>query len=362
LKRIFVTDCEGPITRNDIALELTSHFVPEGDRVFSVLSKYDEVLANLEKGRNYAAGNTLKLVLPFLKAFDVNNRVMEEFSAANLVLLKGSKETLSDVRKISETFVVSTSYEHYIRAFCRAVSFPLENTYCTKLNLDEFEVTAKEKTKLRNFAWEIAGMPIINVPSNATSLHDLSSKEQETVKKLDKIFWKEISGMHCKGIFSDVGVLGAIEKAKAVREIVSMFSASAADVMYVGDSITDAQALNLVRAGGGLAVSINGDPFAVGSAEVAVLSDNSVAISILADLFLRLGKADALNGAGNWDRDFLWRSTVNPLLLDRLFGLFPKRLPKVQIVSEWNKESLAKESSEFRKTVQGESIVKLGNS
>ena len=318
------------------------------------------MLSGVGKRQGYVAGSTLKLVLPFLMAFDVTNGVMEEFSAANLVLLSGSKATMSDVRKVSEAFIVSTSYEHYIRALCREFGFPLENTYCTKVNLAAYEMTAKEKLKLRSFAWEIAGMPMINIPSNARSLHDLSSKDQSTVKRLGKIFWKEIAGMHCKRIFSDVAIVGGVEKANVVRDVAGMLSSPMEDVMYVGDSITDVEAFRLVRAGGGLAVSINGDGDAVSNAEVAVLSGNSVVISILADIFLRFGKAEALNVVGNWDRDFLWRSFVDPPLLDRLFALYPESLPRVRIISEWNLESLAYESHQYRKTVRGEAVAKLG--
>ena len=45
---------------------------------------------------------------------------------------------------------------------------------------------------------------------------------------------------------------------------------SLADVMYVGDSITDVEAFKLVRDNGGLSVSFNGNSYAVKNAEVAV--------------------------------------------------------------------------------------------
>jgi hypothetical protein len=56
----------------------------------------------------------------------------------------------------------------------------------------------------------------------------------------------------------------------------------------------------------------------------------------------------------------LKHSEVNSSLLDHLFVLYPQALPKVQIVTPENMESLAKESSEFRKKVRGEAVGKLG--
>ncbi|MGB4612149.1 MAG: energy-converting hydrogenase A, subunit R, partial [Methanothermobacter thermautotrophicus] len=31
LNRVFVTDCEGPISLNDNAFEAAAHFIPDGD-------------------------------------------------------------------------------------------------------------------------------------------------------------------------------------------------------------------------------------------------------------------------------------------------------------------------------------------
>ncbi|RLA85280.1 MAG: energy-converting hydrogenase A, subunit R, partial [Deltaproteobacteria bacterium] len=67
--RVFVTDCEGPISKNDNAFELCCHFIPEGEKFFSLLSRYDDYLAYVEKREGYKAGDTLRLIVPFLIAF-----------------------------------------------------------------------------------------------------------------------------------------------------------------------------------------------------------------------------------------------------------------------------------------------------
>ena len=358
LKRIFVSDCEGPIVKNNIALELTAHFVPEGDRVFDIINKYDYVHAFFTNSPKYTWGNSSKLVLPFLLAYDATNKNVEEFSASKLRLMKGCKETLKYVQNVSEAFILSTSYEHFVRALCREVGFPLENTYCTKVNLDEYELNDKEKAKLKSLAWEIGGMPSINIPLNAKSLKDLSSRDQTTVKRLDKIFWKEIAGTHCRRVFSDVNIANEMEKANAVRDIVKTVSSPLNEVMYVGDNITDAEAMKIIKSNGGLTVSLNGDEATVRNAEVAVLSNNSAAISVLADMFFRFGKAEVMNIAGNFDKNVLWRSQADPALLDRLFELYPTAWPKLYVVTEWNVESIVNISKQFRKTIESEPVAK----
>jgi predicted HAD superfamily phosphohydrolase len=52
-------DCEGPLTLNDNAFELCEAFIPEGDKLFTLVSKYDDYLADIEKRPGYKAGDTL---------------------------------------------------------------------------------------------------------------------------------------------------------------------------------------------------------------------------------------------------------------------------------------------------------------
>jgi energy-converting hydrogenase A subunit R len=360
MKRVFISDCEGPISKNDNAFELTSHFVPNGDKIFAIISKYDDVLADAIKRPHYRAGCTLKLILPFLKAYDVTDTKMREFSAQNLVLISNIKDTLQHIRSVAYAFIVSTSYEHYIKALCQALGFPYENTYCTKINIDKYHTTGGEKNKLKETAREISQMPMIEIPQNAKSITDFSEKDQEIIRRLDEIFWKEITCTDCGRIFSEVNPVGGSEKAESIKDVVQKVSAALADVMYVGDSITDVEAFRFVRDNGGLTASFNGNQYAIKTAEIAVLSENSIVTAVIADVFSRFGKRQALSLAENWNSETLKKSTVDQTLLTTLFRLYPRELPKVKIITSENMEILAKESSEFRKKVRGATIGRLG--
>jgi energy-converting hydrogenase A subunit R len=360
VKRVFISDCEGPISKNDNAYEITARFVPNGDKLFTIISKYDDALADVLKKRGYSAGSTLKLILPFLKAYDVTDSQMEEFSAQNLILIANSKDALQHVRAVASAFIVSTSYEHYIKALCKALCFPYENTYCTELNIDKYTITSQEKTRLREIAHEIAQKSLIYIPKAAKAIEDFSLKDQETIIWLHKIFWIEIPKMGIGRIFDEVTTVGGDQKAEAIANVVSKLHVRLSDVMYVGDSITDVEAFKLVRENGGLTVSFNGNQYAVKNAEAAVLSENSTVTAVIADLFCNVGKQQTLQVLENWSRETLRKSAVSQPLLDRFFALYPEALPKVQIVTAENMELLAKESNEFRKKVRGESIGRLG--
>ena len=360
MKRIFISDCEGPISKNDNAFEVTSSFVPNGDKLFTVVSRYDDVLAEVVRKSGYKAGDTLKLVLPFLKAYGVTDQKMRDFAAHNLVCIASIKDILQYIRRLATTFIVSASYEHYLRALCQVLEFPFENTYCTRLSLDKYELPEEEKVELKRIAEEIARTPVFEVTPAIKSLDDLPREDERKVRQLDEIFWKRITKMEIGKIYSEVNPVGGGVKAEAVKNIARKHCVALRDVMYVGDSITDDEAFKLVKGNGGLTVSFNGNQYAVENAEVAILSENSIVTGIFADVFLRFGKAETIKLVENWNRKALERSSIDKGLRNLLFKVFPDRLPKVKIISDQNMEVLGKESSRFRKKVRGEAIGRLG--
>ena len=360
MKRIFISDCEGPISKNDNAFELAANFIPNGDNLFANISKYDDVLADVLQKPGYSAGSTLKLILPFFKAYGLTDAQMEDFSANNIILIANSQTTLQYVQAIADAFIVSTSYQHYIKVLCKAINFPYKNTYCTKVSLDKCAITPQEKERLKKIAQEIAQMHLIDIPQFAKNLEDFSHNEQAVIQRLDEIFWSEIPKMFIGKFLIDVVTVGGEQKAEAIRDAAERLDVDLADVMYVGDSITDVEAFKLVRVNGGLTLSFNGNIYAVKNAEVAVLSESNIVTAVIADLFCRSGKEKATRTLNSWSYDELKKSGVDDALLKQFSKLYADALPKVQIVTPRNMETLIKESSEFRKKVRGVAIGRLG--
>jgi energy-converting hydrogenase A subunit R len=359
IRRIFVSDCEGPISKNDNAFELTSHYVPEGNRFFTLISKYDDVLADIVKRPGYKAGDTLKLILPFLKAYGVTNQALTKYSSKNILLIPKATEMLQYVRRIMPAFIVSTSYEQYMRALCDMIGFPFENVYCTILDLDEYAISQRETAKLKHLREEMVKMPIPKIPQGAKSLDDFPKVLQETVKRLDEIFWQELSCIRIGKILQKVNPVGGEEKAQAIRDIVKRLNVKLDNVMYVGDSITDASVFKLLREGGGLTVSFNGNSYAVREAKIAVLSEDAVVTAILADAFKKYGKKFVMKLIEDWKPLAPEKFSLAQPLKKHFLNLREK-FPRVEIVTPDNMDRLMKESAAFRKTVRGEAIGKLG--
>jgi energy-converting hydrogenase A subunit R len=357
--RIFVSDCEGPISKNDNAFEIASYFLPEGDRLFSLLSRYDDVLADLVKRPGYQAGYTLKLIAPFLKAYGVTNQKIEEFSTMHILLVHRAKEMLQWVKGRMPRFIVSTSYAPYISSLCRLLDFPFPNAYCTKLDLDKYPIDSTEVSRLKALGGEISALPMIEIPKGTESVDQLSARALKTIRRLDRIFWETIPSMGVGQMLEEIQPIGGEQKADSIRDIVERVGCELDDVMYVGDSITDVKAFQLVRASGGLTISFNGNEYAVRNAAVAALSHDAVVIAVLADLFAKSGSGHVIKLLDDHTYDDLVRRCSDHRL-QALFGVHPSTPPVVELVKRDNVDRLARESSAFRKTVRGEAIGGLG--
>ena len=360
MRRVFVSDCEGPISKNDNAFELAANFIPNGDRFFANMSLYDDVLADVLHKPGYSAGSTLRLILPFFKAYGITDSQIEDFSSKNIVLIANTQTTLHHVQAIANAFIVSTSYQHYIKPLCKAIAFPYKKTYCTKVNIDKFAITPQEKDRLKKMAQEIAQMPLIVISQSARAIEDFSHGDQAAIQRLDEIFWSEIPKMCVGRILIDVVTVGGEQKAEAVRDIAKRLGVELLDMMYIGDSVTDVEAFKLVRANGGLTVSFNGNSYAVKNAEVAVFSESNLVTALIADLFCKLRKKQALKELSSWNYETLKQNKVGLALRSNLSTIYHNCLPKIQIATDKNMETIIKESDAFRKKVRGVAIGSLG--
>jgi energy-converting hydrogenase A subunit R len=288
-RKVFISDCEGPITKNDNAAELAEAFVPTGDRFFKTISLYDDYLAEVVRRPGYKAGDTLRLILPFFKAFGLDNRSMVKFSRRNIDLIPQAQYMLRKVLDIMPAYIVSTSYSHYIRAVCEAMEFPVANTYSTELDLDVYPLDEAEKAELKDLHKRILELPEFSIPAGASSADAFSDTDKKTVLELDRIFWEILPEMQVGRIIEEVNPIGGREKARAIREIAALEGVGLQDVFYVGDSITDVEAFRMVKNAGGMALSFNGNDWAVRDASFAVTAQNAFPIGWLAELFLDQG-------------------------------------------------------------------------
>jgi len=330
-------DCEGPLTLNDNAFEYSQAIIPKGDKFFTQISRFDDYLADIKKKKGYKAGDTLKLILPFLKLFGANNKSLREFSKKTLAFLPKVPETLSKLNQILPTFIISTSYKPYLEALCEITNFPMENVFCTEVDLDKVKISSSEAQILRKLYEEILNMPEIKLPKDAKKPEDLPSELLRILDRLEEIFFHIIWNMDIGVFLREVNPIGGFEKANACEKISKELAISLSEGFYAGDSITDTQALSLIKENNGISLSFNGNRYALRSAEFYALSQKGSIFLELSKLFLEKGK----EGFENFTK-------IEPYE----FGKIPEKREEF--------EKLVERSEAFRKRVRGEVIGALG--
>ncbi|MAG44463.1 hypothetical protein CL633_01075 [bacterium] len=289
--KIYFTDCEGPISLNDNAQELAEFFIPNGADSFAKISKYDDYLADIEKKPGYMPGMTLRLILPFLKAYGATDKKIQKYCAENVALVPGARKTLTYIYNLMPIHIISTSYEYYVRAVCDEIGIDMRYASCTNLSLDAFNINPRELISLKNIYSEISDMPIIDLPDGAELFEDLSTQTKISIVRLNNIFWREIAKMASSDMYLNKTVIGGKKKANIIIKKAKSLGIELPNVMYVGDSITDAQALKIA----GISVSFNGNHYAIESSDIAVISKNTLVMRDLAMAFKKNGKDTVLD-------------------------------------------------------------------
>ena len=345
--RIYVTDCEGPLTRNDNAQEIAERFIPDGAEFFARLSKYDDFLADVIRRPGYNAGDTLRLVPPFFKAFYVTDEDVESFSAEQVLLVPRALKALDAVTALMPAYIISTSYTPYLRALCALAGFPLEHVRCTDLSLDAWDMPEAEADALRSTVGLVLARPVIEIPDGTSSAADLSPQDRATVAELDDLFWGWMDGKVSGEMVAAVRPVGGGMKLEALEQIVAAEGVEGGGVMYVGDSITDAPPLEAVKAWGGVSLSFNGNGYAIAAAEFAAASPDAEVQVQLARAFAKGGR-DAVEAAVRaWPK----RKKGAPAQ--------GRARATVGVVAE-AREPLTAASAAERLAVRGERVARLG--
>lgn len=336
--KFYVTDCEGPLSINDNAYEISDYFIQEGGKFFSILSNYDDMLVE-RKTENYLAGSTLKLILPFFKAVGLTEQDLIDFSEDNIFMVKGAYSMIKYVQDIMPFYIVSTSYNQYIKALCDKTGFIYENTYSTQLELDKYDLSDEEQELL------------ISIQENI--LLDSS------FDNINHLFTDVISKMEINKLIDSVVPVGGIGKRDAILDIIDKNSYESYNLMYSGDSITDCEALEYAKDNEGISISFNGNIHSIKSASISITSTNNLILAVIADIFKNKGN-DAVY-------DFISSYNENPL--ETIFSTSVDKevkqdllltKPSIDIITEDNAEQLNEKSKIVRNKVRGTNIGNLG--
>ncbi len=208
------------------------------------------------------------------------------------------------------------------------MNFPEENTYSTYLDLDKYRIRKEEANKLRKMMREIISLSSLKIPEN--------------IQRLDEIFQEEIPSMECGKILKEVIPSGGKGKNRALFDSLKRTGGKISGVLYVGDSITDVEILNLVKENKGIAISFNGNRYALKAAEIACISPDTFPLTILIKAFHRGGRGDVLRLINDFSKDEKEQGQI------------------LALIDEDDMETLCQKSENMRKKVRGEKLGGLG--
>lgn len=346
--------CQGPIIRNYNARELAEYFIPNGGLFFSRLQSYDRFLSEADNTAFFhEAGRSLVWLLPFLKAFGATNKRIEEYSIVHVSLMPGVNTFFDYIRNTIPCFLISAAYEPFILSLCRLVGFPEANTYSTLVNLDRYSINESDRETLVDLADEITKMPLSWGEKEEFSPGNGGPELIAYAQRLKAIFTDEIPGMQIGEILNQTMVRAGSEKVGAIRDSLKRTGNSAKGVMYIGGSVLDVAAMDWVKRNGGLSVSFNGDYQALHVADIALIGGNSVILAILSDVFFHKGKEGVFEIIRNWDLEKIHSQNLEAYrpLINQLFSQEMGSFPRIELITDSNREHLIDESESFRQII-----------
>jgi len=243
-------DLEGPLSPQDNAYELMKLF-PNGDRVFEVISRYDDLLT-LEEREGYEPGDTLALIVPFL--------ILHNISEDNITTLAAKASFTGGAAKLVswleysgwKVFCITTTYEQYAAYITQKLDIFAHKVACTPFPLNKLrQALSEEELKLLQQAEEdiLTMQPV---------------KDDERIKqRLDDFFWKKLPATDLGMVIKEVKPMGGRRKVAALNRFADKYTQPLSKWVVVGDSITDFSMLQTVDEAGGVAIAFNANEYAL---------------------------------------------------------------------------------------------------
>ncbi len=243
-------DLEGPLSPQDNAYELMKLF-PNGDKIFEVISRYDDLLT-LEEREDYEPGDTLALIVPFLILHNISEADITSLSS-KARFTAGATDLVSQLQSGGwKIFCISTSYQQYAIHITQKLGIYAHNVTSTSFPLDKFYGTlCKEDSELLQQAEE-----------EILTMHPVADDDR-IKQSLDDFFWKRLQTTDLGMAIAEVKPVGGRRKVAALNRFADARSQPLSEWVVVGDSITDSRMLQAVEAAGGLAIAFNANEYAL---------------------------------------------------------------------------------------------------
>ena len=151
---------------------------------------------------------------------------------------------------------------------------------------DEIGITNQDGNLLRDFVGEVARMPTIQY-NEVTG--EVVADHREHYNRFTTFVWDKLWSMPVGQFLRQCTLLGKDKKGKRSSVFARSMRFAGERVMYVGDSETDVQCVELLR-GTGLTMMFNGKGRVCNLSDVTYIGQDARAISEVAERFAQLGR------------------------------------------------------------------------
>ena len=259
MANLIAFDLEGPLSPQDNAYDLMKLF-PNGDKLFEVISRYDDLLT-LEEREDYEPGDTLALIVPFLILHNISEADIASLSV-KATLTGGAANLVSQLQSSGwKVFCITTTYQQYAIHITQKLGIYTHNITCTPFPLDKFNrALRKEDSELL----QQAEKEILTMQPAA---------DDERIKQsLDSFFWQKLPTTELGMAIKEVKPVGGRRKVAALNRFADAYGQPLSKWVVVGDSITDSRMLRAVEGAGGLAIAFNANDYALPHATMSLAS------------------------------------------------------------------------------------------
>ena len=243
-------DLEGPLSPQDNAYDLMKLF-PNGDRIFEVISRYDDLLT-LDEREDYEPGDTLALIVPFLILHNISENDITTL-ANKASLINGAADLINKLQSSGwKVFCITTTYEQYAFHITQKLGIYAHNVARTPFPLDKLRVTlCKEESELLQQAEE-----------EILTMHPVADDDR-IKQSLDSFYWEKLPTTDLGMAIKEVKPIGGRRKVAAFNRFAETYGQPLSKWVVVGDSITDSRMLQTVDEAGGLAIAFNANEYAL---------------------------------------------------------------------------------------------------
>ncbi len=233
---------------------------PNGDRVFEVISRYDDLLT-LEGREGYEPGDTLALIVPFLILHNISEADIATL-AVKATFTGGAADLVSRLQSSSwRVFCITTTYEQYAIHLTHKLDIYAHNVACTSFPLDRFcKTLCKEDSAL-----------IKQIEEEILTMRPFAD-DNRIKQRLDYFFWEKLPSTELGAVIKEVKPVGGQRKVAALNRFAETYSQPLSQWVVVGDSITDAKMLKTVEEAGGLAIAFDANDYALPYATIGLAS------------------------------------------------------------------------------------------